>query len=155
MVNKFNELEPADHVDDEHGSVHEWKHVPGHTSVDNSSGGDSIMCPFCLNTLTTQKIGTPDTCAHIFGAACLEEWTNIKNTCPVDRQKFNFILVRNHLLGKIRKKIPVELHRRVGYSVTENINRRVYMCEILYSFLLVCEFLLNILSIWYYVSQRV
>jgi hypothetical protein len=122
-----NELEPADHVDDEHGSFHEWKQVPGHTTVDNSSDGDSLMCPVCLKPFTTQKTGTPDTCNHTFCATSLEEWTKIKNTCPVDRQKFNFILVRNRPLGKIRKKIPVELHRRVGYSVTENINRHVYM----------------------------
>jgi hypothetical protein len=68
-----NELEPADHVDDEHGSLDEWKQVPGHTSVDNSSDGDSVMCPVCLKTFTTQKIGTPDTFDHTFCVVCLEE----------------------------------------------------------------------------------
>jgi hypothetical protein len=112
-----NELESADHVDDEHGSFHEWKQVPGNTSVDNSSDGDSLMCPVCFNILTTQKIGTPDTCDHTFCVTCLEKWTKIKNTCPVDRKKFKFIIARNHLRGNIRKKIPVEVRRRVGCPV--------------------------------------
>jgi hypothetical protein len=145
-----NELEPADHVDDEHGSLDEWNQVPGHSSVDNSSGGDSVMCPVSLNSLTTRKIRTPDTCDHIFCAACLEEWTKIKNTCPDDRQKLNFILVRDRPLGKIRKKIPVEHHRRVRYSVMKKINRCCNICMGL-SFILcfLCELYLLIQYLWF------
>jgi hypothetical protein len=86
-----NELEPAGHTDDEH-----------------RSDGDSVKCPVCSVTLTTQEVATPDTCDHTFCAACLQEWTKNKTNCPVDGQMVNFILVRHHPGGEIIMKIPVE-----------------------------------------------
>jgi hypothetical protein len=47
-----DELEPAGHADDEHGSVDVSEHVAGHSSVD--SDGDSVKCPVCSVTFTTQ-----------------------------------------------------------------------------------------------------
>jgi hypothetical protein len=51
--------------------------------VDNSGDGDSVNCPVCLVTFTTQGVGTPDTCDHTFYAACLQEWSKNENNCPV------------------------------------------------------------------------
>jgi hypothetical protein len=117
-----NQLVPAGHADDAQNSVDECEEVAGHSSVDNSSDGDSVMCSICLDTITAQQVGTPDVCDHTFCLACLQEWARNKNTpiCPLDRQKFNFILVRHHLKGEIIEKIPLELDRRVRYSELSN-----------------------------------
>jgi hypothetical protein len=112
-----NESEPAGHADDEPGIVDEGEQVTGHSSVDSSSDGDSVNCPDCLDTFTTQEVATPDVCNHTFCASCLQEWSKHKNICPLDRQTFHFILVRHHLAGEILKKIPVELDRPVRNSL--------------------------------------
>lgn len=36
------------------------------------------------------------------------EWSKNVNTCPVDRQEYRLILVREHLNGKVINQIPVE-----------------------------------------------
>jgi hypothetical protein len=84
------------------------KSVYGKTGQKKKSAcGDSVNCPVCLDTFTTQKVGTPDTCNHTFCAACLQECAKNNNICPVYGQKYNFILVRRHLGGEIIKRIPV------------------------------------------------
>jgi hypothetical protein len=69
---------------------------------------DSPICSICIEKLITQQVGTTDTCNHKFCAACLQEWSTHANICPVDRQTFNFILVRHHLNGEIITRIPVK-----------------------------------------------
>jgi PHD and RING finger domain-containing protein 1 len=109
---KSNELEPAGRANDEQGNVNEGEQVAGHLSVDSNNDGDSVKCPVCSVTFTTREVGTPDTCAHIFCAACLQEWTRNKNNCPLDGQMVNFILVRRHPGGEIVTRIPVEPPRQ-------------------------------------------
>jgi hypothetical protein len=97
-------LEPEGHADDEHRSVDvsdpvaehpsvdnstdeprnldEGEQVGEHPSVDNSSDGDSVKCPICSATFTTQDVATPNTCNHPFCAACLEELSQNENNCP-------------------------------------------------------------------------
>jgi hypothetical protein len=87
-VQKFeiiNGLEPVVHADNEHGSVDEGEQVAEHSSVGSSRDGDSETCPVCLDTFTTQDIGTPDVCNHKFYVACLQRWSENKNICPVHR----------------------------------------------------------------------
>jgi PHD and RING finger domain-containing protein 1 len=82
--------------------------------VDNNSDGDSVKCPVCSVTFTTQEVATPDTCDHTFCAACLQELSQNENNCPVDKRMFNCILVRHHLHGEIITRIPVEPTERQG-----------------------------------------
>jgi PHD and RING finger domain-containing protein 1 len=85
----------------------------------SSSDGDSEKCPICLTTLAAQGVGTPNTCDHLFCMGCLEEWSANANTCPVDRQEFNAILVRNYPKGEVIRRIPVSPRlRELGYEVT-------------------------------------
>jgi hypothetical protein len=69
---KGNELEPAGIASDEHRSVDGAEQVAGHSSADSSSDWDSVKCPVCSVTFTTQEVGTPDACDHTFCAACLQ-----------------------------------------------------------------------------------
>lgn len=84
------------------------------SSVNNNNDGDSGKCPICSATFTTQDVATPNTCDHIFCAACLEELSKNENKCPVDKKVFNYILVRRHSGGKIVMAIPVESKERQG-----------------------------------------
>jgi hypothetical protein len=59
------ELGLAGHTDDEHCSVDEGEQVTGHLSMDNSSDGDSIKCPICSVTFTTQEVDTRHLRPHI------------------------------------------------------------------------------------------
>jgi hypothetical protein len=124
------QLEPAGHANDEHRiideceqsaehlsvdnstdgarSANECEQVAEHSSVNNSNDGDSVRCPVCSVPFTTQDVATPDTCDHTFCAACLQEWSENENHCPVDKHMFNFMLVRHHLGGEIIARIPVE-----------------------------------------------
>jgi PHD and RING finger domain-containing protein 1 len=81
--------------------------LPGAYGSDSSSNRGPDKCPVCFVALAGQDVGTPDTCDHIFCAGCLEEWSNNANTCPLDRQVFNVILVRNSPEGEIIRRIPV------------------------------------------------
>uniref|UniRef100_A0A1B6MT05 PHD and RING finger domain-containing protein 1 n=1 Tax=Graphocephala atropunctata TaxID=36148 RepID=A0A1B6MT05_9HEMI len=69
--------------------------------------GQSEKCPICLAKFSGQEIGTPEACDHYFCAACIQEWSKNVNTCPVDRQPFTLILVRQQLEGKVIRQIPV------------------------------------------------
>jgi PHD and RING finger domain-containing protein 1 len=75
---------------------------------DGSNNEESAGCYICINKIITQEIGTTDVCNHSFCIACIQEWSKRANTCPVDRQEFNFIHVRNHLKGEIVRRIPVK-----------------------------------------------
>jgi hypothetical protein len=131
-VQKFDiihKLQLLSRANDKHCRVEECEPVPGHASMDNSSDGDSENCPVCLDTFTTQEVGTPDTCNHTFCAVCLEKWAKDQNNCPLDRQNFSFIYVRDRLGGKIIKRISVIQPRSQiqhvddpePHSLTENI----------------------------------
>lgn len=55
-----------------------------------------------------QEIASPESCDHTFCLDCILEWSKKVNTCPVDRQEYRLILVREHLNGKVIKQIPIE-----------------------------------------------
>jgi hypothetical protein len=72
---------------------------------DRSSNIDSQKCPICLASFAAQETGTPDSCDHLFCVRCLEEWSANSNTCPLDREQFNVILVRQHPDGEVTRRI--------------------------------------------------
>lgn len=58
-------------------------------------------CPICLLPFKRQELGTPASCEHCFCLECLLEWSKNINTCPVDRQTFTVINVREKLGGQV------------------------------------------------------
>ncbi|KAI4458625.1 phd and ring finger domain-containing protein 1 [Holotrichia oblita] len=75
----------------------------------SDSGDDQLeKCPICLLPFKSQEVGSPESCDHSFCIDCILEWSKNVNTCPVDRQIFNLILVRSHYNGKIINQIPIE-----------------------------------------------
>jgi hypothetical protein len=88
--------------------------VTTYNSCNNNerSSTKSPFCSVCLAKFTTQEIGTTDTCNHNFCATCLQDWSKYVRTCPLDRQAFNSILVRQHLDGEVIRTIPVDSLRQ-------------------------------------------
>lgn len=80
---------------------------PGPSSSSNadvhsdSSDEHSEKCPICLLPFRKQQVGTPSACDHCFCLDCLLEWSKNINTCPVDRQSFTVIHVRDNLGGEV------------------------------------------------------
>jgi len=75
---------------------------PSHANVDSDSSDEqSEKCPICLLPFNKQEIGTPSVCDHCFCLECLLEWSRNINTCPVDRQSFTVIHVRNQIGGEV------------------------------------------------------
>lgn len=73
----------------------------------DSSDDQAEKCPICLLTFKQQEVGTPEACDHTFCVECILEWSRSVNTCPVDRQPFNLILVRDDINGRIVREIQV------------------------------------------------
>lgn len=93
----------------------------------DSSEGESDKCPVCLLKFSSQQIGTPDACDHIFCSDCLTEWSNHVNTCPVDRKEFAFVLVRNKIGGNVIKSIPVKPRR---ISLDDLVEEQPTICQV-------------------------
>lgn len=71
-------------------------------NVDSDNSDEQLeKCPICLLPFRKQQVATPSSCEHCFCLECLLEWSKNINTCPVDRQIFTVIHIRNHLGGKV------------------------------------------------------
>lgn len=72
------------------------------SDTDTDTSDDQVeKCPICLLPFRKQQLGTPSSCEHCFCLECLIEWSKNINTCPVDRQTFTAIHVRNELGGQV------------------------------------------------------
>lgn len=75
---------------------------PSNANVSSDNNDEqSEKCPICLLPFNKQQVGTPSVCGHCFCLECLLEWSKNINTCPVDRQSFTVIHVRDELGGKV------------------------------------------------------
>lgn len=97
-------------------------------TISSDSNDEQVeKCPICLLRFKTQEIGTPESCDHTFCVDCIQEWSKNVNTCPVDRQTFNLILVRKNVNGKVIRQIPVE---PVNLENITEIDEDTTFCEI-------------------------
>lgn len=83
----------------------------------DTSDGQSEKCPICLATFKNQEVGLPQACDHSFCAECIQEWSKNVNTCPVDRQPFNLIYIKEHYNGEIIRQIPVDTFQEPSEEV--------------------------------------
>ncbi|CAL1267325.1 unnamed protein product [Larinioides sclopetarius] len=88
-------------------------------SNDLNENDQAEKCAICLSKFLGQDIATPETCDHVFCLECLQEWARNVNTCPIDRLKFNLILIRHHKEEKIIKTIIINNSTLPSYSDSE------------------------------------
>lgn len=83
------------------------------SSIDSSC---EEKCPICLLAFSSnQEIGKPAVCEHIFCFPCIQEWSKVVQTCPIDRKEFQEIRVYgniecDHLLRTVELKEKVSLN---------------------------------------------
>lgn len=65
-------------------------------SDSEAEGKESEKCPICLIKFRKQAVGNPSICDHCFCLECILEWSKNVNTCPVDRQEFTLINIREN-----------------------------------------------------------
>lgn len=74
---------------------------PEEEAYDSDGSYDSSeeeKCPICLLAFSSdQEIGKPSKCEHVFCAPCLEEWSKVVQTCPIDRIEFQEIRVYGNI----------------------------------------------------------
>ncbi|KOX75957.1 PHD and RING finger domain-containing protein 1 [Melipona quadrifasciata] len=96
------------------------------SDTDTDNNDDQVeKCPICLLPFKRQELGSPASCEHCFCLECLIEWSKNINTCPVDRQTFTIINVREKLGGQIVRCVPVE----VASSEEEKLDDLTF-CEV-------------------------
>lgn len=86
---------------------------------DSSDSSDVEKCPICLLAFSSnQEIGKPAICDHKFCFPCIQEWSKVVQTCPIDRKEFQEILVYgdlecDHLLRSVAVKERVALNELI------------------------------------------
>lgn len=109
----------------------------------SADSSDVDKCPICLLAFTSeQEIGKPAVCDHVFCFPCIQEWSKVVQTCPIDRAEFKEIRVYgslecDHLLRTVAVKEKIALNEFVnGEEVTaceicENTDREdcMLLCD--------------------------
>jgi PHD and RING finger domain-containing protein 1 len=89
-------------------------------SDSSTDSSEEEKCPICLLSFSAeQQIGKPAVCEHIFCFPCLEEWSKVVQTCPIDRKEFQSIRVYgnlecDNLLRTVKVKQKVALEELLG-----------------------------------------
>lgn len=105
---------------------------PDEDNYESDSSADSSgeeKCPICLLSFASdQEIGKPAVCDHSFCFPCIQEWSKVVQTCPIDRKEFKEIKVFGNLESTellrtvaIKEKVKFE-----EFTVTEELTA----CEI-------------------------
>lgn len=85
-------------ITDMDSSEDEVEEVQEYETDSSSDGEGSEKCPICLLKLTNDhEIGKPAVCDHAFCFPCIEEWSKVMRTCPIDRKEFSEIKVYDNL----------------------------------------------------------
>ncbi|GIY30750.1 PHD and RING finger domain-containing protein 1 [Caerostris darwini] len=80
----------------------------------NFDGKDELeRCSVCLEYFKGQDLGNPECCEHVFCFECINLWSEVRNSCPIDRCAFDFIYVKKTPTGEILKKVKVDTKYRL------------------------------------------
>lgn len=102
-------------------------------SDDSADSSDAEKCPICLLAFSSnQEIGKPAVCDHVFCFPCLQEWSKVVQTCPIDRSEFQEIRVFdnlecNNLIRTVQVKDKITLEEFIN-------DEEVTACEICSNF---------------------
>ncbi|EDV28729.1 uncharacterized protein TRIADDRAFT_51933 [Trichoplax adhaerens] len=77
---------------------------------DDDDNGETVeeSCAICLSHFTDQIIAIPNSCQHIFCLPCINEWSKLANTCPIDRVTFQTLRVFRFIHGDKVDEIVIE-----------------------------------------------
>jgi hypothetical protein len=73
--------------------------APSEVIAKDDLGGATATITHPSNVDAQQDIAVIQTCGHILHDACLKEWTQKANSCPICRQQFNLVEVHKTTTG--------------------------------------------------------
>ncbi|KAG5684984.1 hypothetical protein PVAND_014187 [Polypedilum vanderplanki] len=80
----------------EHESDEEEPSIQDYESEASTDSDGCEKCPICLLAFSNE-IGRPKVCQHLFCFPCIDEWSKVMKTCPIDRREFSQIEVFDSL----------------------------------------------------------
>jgi PHD and RING finger domain-containing protein 1 len=96
---------------------------------DCSTDSNAEKCPICLLSFDkNQEIGKPIVCNHSFCFPCINEWSKVVQTCPIDRKEFTEINVYDFESDKIKRTITVA--EKISLKEYANDAQEITFCEI-------------------------
>ncbi|XP_055944164.1 uncharacterized protein LOC129975203 [Argiope bruennichi] len=101
--------------------------VPAAAGISSDEGGEKESCPICFNRFIGQDLGIPENCEHIFCLECIKEWSKNINTCPIDRNEFNYVNLKATPNGKVLKKIRVKVLPKEPENA---LQQEITLCEV-------------------------
>ncbi|VDO02654.1 unnamed protein product [Rodentolepis nana] len=75
----------------------------------------TVQCPICLEEMKA-SIGMIGGCKHIFCYNCIKKWTEVKQTCPIDRTPFDSINILHEIDGAVVEEEKLEPQRLNEYD---------------------------------------
>ncbi|VDN99552.1 unnamed protein product [Rodentolepis nana] len=67
----------------------------------------TAQCPICLEEMKA-SIGMLGGCKHIFCYDCIKKWSEVKQTCPLDRSPFDSIKILHEIGGAVVEEEKLE-----------------------------------------------
>ncbi|KAK1802249.1 hypothetical protein P4O66_021918 [Electrophorus voltai] len=86
----------------------------------DNTGFDAVECIIFLNPFSGQPVARTHKCEHLYCFACITEWDNTTNSCPVDRLEFD-VLYQSCVGGDIKTIVgqssTMQHELRVKYGI--------------------------------------
>jgi hypothetical protein len=79
---------------------------------------ENIDCPICFENIKNEEITTTNKCLHKFCLACIKEWSKTKETCPLCRSIYEWLII-----SETKETIFVKKSEEIEivYIIAENI----------------------------------
>ena len=85
--------------------------------------GEENTCPICFDTIIRSQDSKTLQCGHTFHSSCIDEWTNIRQVCPVCRE-------RVHIVRSSRQKITTTMNfvsEETKYTIFRSMLAEVFL----------------------------
>ena len=122
---------PVKHHQNEYSTPIKPKNVEKNSPLLRSKrkrDSEATKCPICLESI--RDCSKLDTCLHQFCKECIDQWSNLSNTCPVCKEEFKKIqyLQEDKTLEKKVKKRKFHHEEEVDESWLENCADDCMVC---------------------------
>jgi hypothetical protein len=80
-----------------------------------------IECPICLDKIKKKEVTTTNKCFHKFCLLCIKEWSKTKETCPLCRIPYEWLIMVETKETIVVKKSEFDILCSVAENIAENI----------------------------------
>ena len=87
---------------------------------ETQNGGQNI-CPVCLDTIIDNQNSKTLHCGHTFHSTCIDEWTNIRQVCPVCRERVHVVTTSRQKITRTMNFVSEETKYTIFRSMLSEI----------------------------------